>query len=103
MDRNHHLALGARRTLCAALGISPPCPDSMIGALAAVPLPDAVENEPSSDGDALQRALREEFGIEVPLIAWPAAPKRLLRVSAQLYNSPEDFQRLARALRALLS
>jgi hypothetical protein len=30
---------------------------------------------------------------------WPAPPKRLLRISVQLYNSPEQYIRLADALR----
>jgi isopenicillin-N epimerase len=103
MERNHRLALEGRRALCDVLGVAPPCPDAMIGALAAIPLPDGEESGPSrSGGDPLQRALREQFGIEVPVIAWPAAPKRLLRISAQLYNTLADFQRLARALRARL-
>ena len=102
MERNHRLALVARQRLCAALGIALPCPDNMVGALAAIPLPATGEDgPPSPGGDPLQ--LRERFGIEVPVIAWPAAPKRLLRVSAQLYNTLEDFERLAQAIRALLS
>lgn len=31
-------------------------------------------------------------------MSWPAAPRRLLRVSAQLYNGPEHYSRLAEAL-----
>jgi isopenicillin-N epimerase len=34
---------------------------------------------------------------------WPAPPKRLLRISAQLYNSPEQYSRLAQALREELA
>jgi isopenicillin-N epimerase len=38
--------------------------------------------------------------IEVPVIAWPRAPRRLLRISAQRYNTIGDYDRLAAALRA---
>ena len=32
---------------------------------------------------------------------WPSPPRRLLRVSAQLYNTRADYERLAEALRDL--
>jgi len=101
MQRNRTLALAARRTLCDALRIEPPCPVEMIGALASVPMPDAPDAQPSKSPlylDPLQDRLLERHGIEVPFIPWPAWPKRLLRVSAQLYNSLPQYERLATAL-----
>jgi isopenicillin-N epimerase len=53
--------------------------------------------------DPLQGRLFDAWGIEVPIMRWPAAPKRLLRISAQLYNSPEQYSRLAQALREELA
>lgn len=106
MRRNRELALAGRTVLCEALGIAPPCPEECIGSLAAVPIPDAAKIEiPSSPlyTDPLQDRLREEFRIEVPVIPWPAPPKRLLRISAQQYNSLPQYQSLAGALRRLLS
>ncbi|UCF68168.1 MAG: hypothetical protein JSV80_02385 [Acidobacteriota bacterium] len=50
----------------------------------------------------MQTELLEQARIEVPVIPWPAPPKRLIRVSAQLYNEPSDYERLADALRAVL-
>jgi isopenicillin-N epimerase len=41
MAANRDLAIAARRTLAGALGVGQPAPDEMIGALAALPLPDA--------------------------------------------------------------
>jgi isopenicillin-N epimerase len=41
--------------------------------------------------------------MEVPVIPWPGFPKRLLRICAQLYNSREQWEFLARALRELLA
>jgi isopenicillin-N epimerase len=73
----------------------------MIGSLAAVPLPDGAPEPPRSalHLDPLQERLLRRHGIEVPVIPWPAPPRRLLRVSAQLYNAAEQYERLAGALR----
>ncbi len=104
-EHNRALALQARRALCDVLAIAPPAPDAMIGSLAAVPIADGASAPPVSAlyCDPLQDALRERERIEVPIIPWPAPPRRLLRVSTQLYNSPEQYDALARALPGLLS
>jgi len=102
MERNRRLALEARKVLCQALNIQPPCPDGMIGSLASFPLPDATEVVPPTSplyADPLQEQLRAQFGIQVPVIPWPAPPKRVLRISAQLYNSLPQYELLAKALR----
>ena len=101
MRRNRELALAARRIVCRALKMPPPCPDELIGSLAAFPLPDSVEKNPPQSPlylDPLQDKFLHEYGLEVPIIPWPAPPKRLLRISAQLYNSLPQYERLARAL-----
>jgi isopenicillin-N epimerase len=101
MSRNRRLALAARSVLCHALDLDLPCPDALIGALASVPLPDAAHAAPPSSplyADPLQDELRERFAIEVPVIPWPAPPNRVLRISAQLYNSLPQYGRLAKAL-----
>jgi len=94
MTRNHALALDARRRLCDAVGGALPCPDEMIGSLAAIPLPDGT--------DDLQKALFDRFAVEVPVISWPAAPQRWLRISAHIYNGEAHYDRLAEALRAFV-
>jgi isopenicillin-N epimerase len=103
MRRNQELALRGRDILCNALSIAKPAPDTMLGSMAAVPLPDGpAGTAPSPFGDPFQDVLFERYSIEVPVVAWPSPPKRVLRVSAQLYNRPEEYEALAAALRALL-
>lgn len=99
MKQNHELALVARDILCSALEIESPAPDAMLGSMAAVPLPDGDQLvAPSLYGDPLQDRLLFEHAIEVPFVPWPQPPKRLLRVSAQLYNERSDYERLASLL-----
>lgn len=98
-ERNRRLALEARALVNETLGERALCPDEMIGSLAAIRLPDGRgAAEPPYYIDPLQDALLDDFGIEVPIIAWPAAPRRLLRLSAHLYNERSDYERLADAL-----
>ncbi len=106
MLRNRGLALHGRDVLCEALGVPRPCPDSMIGSLAAVPLPDRDSRfvpRPPLLLDPLQIALQDRARIEVPILSWPRAPQRLVRVSAQAYNHPAHYRSLAAHLRAFLA
>jgi len=104
MARNRALALEARRLMCEAVGTSPACPEEMIGSIASVILPD---NRTVETGwrvrDPIQGRLFEAWGIEVPIMRWPAPPKRMVRVSAQLYNHLPQYVRLAEALRKELA
>jgi isopenicillin-N epimerase len=104
-QRNRALALQARTLLCASFGASPPAPESMIGSMAAVPLPaELVGADPSAATgwfDPVQQTLRSEFGIEVPVIAWPDSTTRWVRVSAQVYNEVEEYEGLVEALEAV--
>lgn len=105
MRRNHALAVEARRVLCDALGLEPPCPASMLGSMAAVRLREETEVAqvmPLIEVHPLQTRLLEQFGIEVPVYYWPASPQRMVRVSAQAYNSLAQYERLAEALRECL-
>jgi isopenicillin-N epimerase len=99
---NRDLALRAREVLNEALGEEPLCPDEMIGSLAAVRLPDGDPTPHDSPLylDPQQDTLLFEHGIEVPIIPFPGPPRRLLRVSAQLYNAVADYRQLAAILRA---
>jgi isopenicillin-N epimerase len=98
MARNRALALEARRLLCDVLKAPLPAPDEMIGSLASIRVPDGPTEVGWRRVDPLQRRLFDAWSIEVPVMTWPAAPRRLLRISAQLYNRREHYERLAQAL-----
>ncbi len=101
MAHNRALALAARYILCGALKIAEPCPEEFIGSLAAVPLPDAADEQiprlPFNES-SLQHLLRTKHKIEVPIIFWPTPPQCVLRVSAQLYNSLPQYRQLVDTL-----
>ena len=99
---NRQLCLAGRDILIESLGIDQPAPDDMIGAIASIPLPDS----PGQAGDIfdpLMAALRSKWSIEAMVFTWPHPPHRLLRISAQQYNSIDEFHRLARAVKAELA
>ncbi len=115
MAANHALALAGRDELCAALGISAPAPDDLLGSMAALPIPaelPPVRHGPTSldpeemlPEDPLHDELLASHRIQVPVGAWPPVPsrgrhQRLLRISAQRYNDLDDYRRLAAILAA---
>jgi len=100
--RNRELALAGRRRLLDTLKVPSPAPEEMIGTIASIPLPDLVSDE-RYGADPLQRKLLEVYAIEVPVMAPPMSPKRVLRISAQLYNRPAHYEALASALGEELS
>ena len=103
-ERNRELARFARDTLCAALRTPPACPDEMLGAMATLPLPDApgAARPQVIAIDPLMEHLFERYRIEVPVFTFPPGPHRLVRISAQIYNTREQYQALAAALRESL-
>ncbi|WP_335083012.1 aminotransferase class V-fold PLP-dependent enzyme [Nostoc sp.] len=100
MQQNHHLVLQGRQLLCEALEVQPPCPEEMIGSMAVVPLPAMLEN---CDFMSIHDELFDKFGIQVPMIPWQEKPRLLVRISAQIYNTPEQYEYLAKVLKGLVS
>ena len=99
---NRSLAVEARRLLCKQLHIEPPGPESMLGAMATLPLPETFQGVPkTSKIDPEQLELYDRFGIEVPFVRVGTPARRYFRISAQLYNSLPDYEYLAKALAAL--
>jgi isopenicillin-N epimerase len=122
MAANRALALTGRDIVRRAM-LQPapvPAPDEMIGAMAALVVPDDLGIPPPEmppgappgatyPPDPLHDVLQDTYAIQVPVGLWPQVEQidrprlRLLRVSAQLYNQPAEYERLAAALRALAS
>jgi isopenicillin-N epimerase len=101
--RNRDLALAGRDLLLGALRCDKTATDDMVGPMAVVPLPPPpAAPRPTIYGDALQDALVTRHRIQVPV--WRAAPAsesspvRWLRLSAQLYNTIDQYHALAEAL-----
>ncbi|MDF3065641.1 MAG: isopenicillin N-epimerase [Polyangiaceae bacterium] len=95
---NHSLALYARATLCRALGIAPPAPESLLGSMVTLPLPPGPGPAEPSQLEPLQDELFFEHHLELPVFRFGAPDRRFLRVTAQAYNRAEDYDRLATAL-----
>lgn len=101
MERNHRLALQGRDIICRALNVPPPCPDEFHGSMVTIPIPPDPKGRPPvlpRFEALLQNELWVQHKIEVPIFFWPDLKKRHLRISAQLYNSIDDYQVLAKAL-----
>jgi isopenicillin-N epimerase len=101
-DRNHRLAVNARRVLSGALGVEAPCPEDMLGTLATLPLPERFQGVPRSEKiDAEQQRLYDRFRIEVPFVRMGRPERRYFRVSAHIYNSLPEYKYLGEALAVL--
>lgn len=90
--RNHALAVQARALVLETFGLDVPCPETLLGSMAAVPLPVAASGSPAAGLNC--KGLHDWFrarGVETWLSPQPVP---LLRLSAQLYNDLEQFQTL---------
>jgi isopenicillin-N epimerase len=103
MRRNHELAVQARRILCPSLGVEPPCPEEMLGSMSAVILPRGLDRGPAGKNglDPLHELLAGQYFIEPVIFAWGDPMKKILRVSAQLYNTEAQYILLGEVLRKI--
>jgi isopenicillin-N epimerase len=99
-ERNHALIVQARKVLCERLEVQLPCPETMIGSMATLPLPPSFQRFTQTGKIAAdQLRLNDEFGIEVPFNRF--GDRRWFRISAQIYNTLAEYEFLAEALQAV--
>jgi len=89
---NHRLALQARALLLEHLDTEATGPESMVGSMACVRLPERFGEPVLSQAIALNERLWAEHRVELPFLAFDGA--LWLRISAQVYNEPDDYRRL---------
>lgn len=100
-ERNHRLVLQGRDLICKMFNIPTPCPDEFHGSMVTIPIEGDPQKRPPTlprFEAILQNDLWVRHKIEVPIFFWPDLQTRHVRISAQLYNSLEDYQKLADAL-----
>ena len=95
LAHNHAMAVWAHQRLVDRWRVDPVSPPdgSLLGSTASVRLPGRLATLDGPATVALQQRLHDEFHIEVPLVGWPGGT--MLRVSCQVYNRPDDYERLA--------
>ncbi len=92
---NHGVAYGAARMLTSHWGTQIPAPEAMFGSMVTIPLPERFGTTREASG-SLKDALLYEDGIEAQVLAFKA--RVWLRIAAQVYNEPADFERLRDAI-----
>jgi isopenicillin-N epimerase len=104
MKRNHALCLEGRNILCRLLETDPPCPDFMLASMATIPLSQAKNLQPVNYKSTvpLQDRLLYDAAIEMPVWYWSEPPRRMIRISAQLYNSTEQYHYCGNVLKQQL-
>lgn len=99
MQRNHDLVMQGRQVICKLLDIVAPCPESMIGSMATLTVPKRLEKYTYT---LLHDELFDKYGIEVQVVPWQGESKLLVRISAQIYNSIEQYNSLGKALQEIV-
>jgi isopenicillin-N epimerase len=93
---NHAMAVWAHQLLCDRLAVPvplSPLDGSLLGSMAAVPLPGRLSSLSEAELEILQQRLYTEHRIEMPLMR--LGGRVFLRVSCQVYNRPEQYERAA--------
>lgn len=99
MDHNHKMAWQAARIISDSTGFELPVSERYIGSMVTIPVPDGEEGFPKfNENPPLKRKLFEKYHIQIPVYTFPAVPRQWIRISAQLYNSLEQYEYLAEIL-----
>lgn len=101
MRRNHDLIVKGRDIVTKAIGAESSCPDSMLGTMASIILPEPPANmkgRASLYDDPLQDALIHNHSVVTPIWRVGGDDRRIIRISAQAYNTLDQYETLADAL-----
>jgi isopenicillin-N epimerase len=105
MRENHEKIMLAREILTPMLEpegcVVHTCPEPMVGTMSSIIVPDAAEHlQPRGTryDDPLQDALYERHGIVTPVWRFNPTNARVVRISAQIYNTAEQYAYFGRAL-----
>lgn len=98
---NHALAVWAQRMLCERWGVesASPLDGRMIGSMATVPLPAPLDRLSVEESLHLQQTLYLEHCVEAPIVPWGG--RTFVRPCCQVYNTPEEYERLADAIASI--
>ena len=97
---NRRLAAYGAEVVREALGTAPPTTAEVYEAMSLVALPDGTAAT-VDETKALSRRVAETLGAEVAVLPW--RDRAYLRLSAQAYNTPVEYEELAVGLRKLLT
>jgi isopenicillin-N epimerase len=95
---NHDLAWRMAHLLAARWGQPWTTPEAMVGCMASVPLPARIDALGAAAVPALKDWLLQERRIEAQVLA--IRGRAHVRLAAQVYNDPSDYERLAEAVAA---
>lgn len=98
-NHNHDMALWAQSLLTNAWQTVPLTPNdgSLMGSMATVELPKTAIMD-QQDADLLRDWMYRTYKVEIPVLVWQ--DRVVVRVSAQLYTTPDDLNRLLEAVKA---
>ena len=101
-ERNHACVITAQEYLLDRFQTQAytPADGSMLASMATLPLPEPIKHHPDAkDCLAMNGLLFERFKVEVPVLE--VGDDWATRISAQVYNAAEDYERLADAIQTL--
>ncbi len=98
--RNHALATRAAAHLAGSLPLTRVAPDTMVGSMVALLME---HHAPTITAARLQDRLYDAHAIDVAVAAWAKPSGQLVRISAQAYNTLDDYARLGEALSQCLA
>jgi isopenicillin-N epimerase len=101
MARNHALTMAMQKRLSERFSTEIAAPESMIGTMASVILPPEVAQRAEERATSVYRELHNQWGIQIPVIGWEEPVGLMVRFSAHIYNTEDEYDRLGDAVDSL--